>query len=306
MARVACRLLLRLVVTLFLISAAIFVGLRVVPGDPALTLLGPQATNAELEAARQAMGLDQPIFTQYTRFMRDVFRGDLGESLFFRYPVLDLVLERVPATMELAIVTIILVIAVGVPVGIMSATRQGSAFDILMRFVVYLGQATANYWLGIMLILVFAVKLDLFPSFGRSGWESMVLPVVALGVPLIARVVRFTRTGMLDVLHMDYVRTARAKGLHEFKVAAKHAFRNVLIPLVTDTGLNFAWLLGGSVIVETVFAWPGIGSLTVNAVRTRDYPVVQGSIIVFSILFLTINVIIDLCYAWLNPKIKYQ
>jgi ABC-type dipeptide/oligopeptide/nickel transport system permease component len=293
-----------LVVSLFVVTI-VFAAVRLAPGDPAMVMVGEVANPYAYESLKEVMGLNVPIPLQYVNFLRGLIRGDLGESVFYNVPIMELVLERLPATFVLAVVTLTWVLLLGVPIGLFTAIRRGSWAEYAVRVLVYFTQAAATFWVAIMLILFFSVTLNLLPAFGSGTPAHIILPSMALGLPLIARVVRFVRTGMLEILESDYVRTARSKGLRERVVVWRHAFRNVLIPLVTDTGLRFGWLLGGAVIVETVFAWPGIGSLTATAVQMRDYPLVQGCVLIFALLFLAVNVIVDITYTWIDPRIRF-
>jgi peptide/nickel transport system permease protein len=297
----------QLLVVTFLVVTIVFAVVRLAPGDPAAVMIGQFANPYEIESLKEVMGLDEPIPVQYMKFVGGFFlRGDLGKSIFFNEPVMGLVFDRLPNTFILAVVTLTWVLVLGVPIGLYTALFRGGLVEYIVRVVVYFTQAAATFWVAIMLILLFSVKLDLLPAFGSDTPAHMILPSVALGLPLVARVVRFVRSGMLEVLETDYVRTARSKGLRERVVILRHAFRNVLIPLVTDTGLRFGWLLGGAVIVETVFVWRGIGLLTTTAVQNRDYQLVQGCVLVFALLFLAINVAVDIAYTWIDPRIRYQ
>ncbi|MBM4466063.1 MAG: ABC transporter permease [Chloroflexi bacterium] len=298
--------LIQLLVLAVIVVTIVFAAVRIVPGDPAMIMLGQIATPYEYESLKKIMGLDQPIPVQYVLFLKGLAVGDMGKSVFYGKPVMGMVVERLPATLGLAVVTMIWILLVGVPIGIYTACHQGSWADYIMRLLVYFTQAAATFWVAIMLILVFSVKLDLLPSFGSGTLAHVILPTTALGLGLVARVARFVRSGMLEVLGTDYVRTARGKGLAENRVMYGHAFRNVMIPLVTDTGLRFGWLLGGAVIVETVFSWPGLGSLTTTAVQMRDYQLVQGCVLVFALLFLVVNLLIDVSYTLIDPRIRYQ
>lgn len=306
MSKYVMRRLLQGVIVLFCMSIVVFWAVRLAPGDPATTMLGPAATAEEVARMRQSMGLDRPVVVQYWFFIKKIFSGTLGVSLFYRQPVEELILEKLPATFELTLFTMLLVCIVAIPVGVVSAVRRYSLLDYLVTVIIYLGQAAPNFWVGIMLILIFSVQLKLLPSFGRDSFLHILMPATALATPLFARVARFVRSGMLEVLRKDFVRTARSKGLSGWSVVYKHAFRNVLIPLVTDTGLQFGWLLGGAVAVEVVFAWPGIGTLAVNGIQARDYPLIQAVVLTLATIFILLTLLIDIAYALVDPRIRYD
>lgn len=296
---------LQMLVTLFLMATLVFLAIRLTPGDPALIFLGDAGSAYEYQSLRELMGLERPLYVQYADFLRGLFTADLGESLFDGQPVMNRISHRILPTVTLALVTMAGVILLGIPLGLLAAATRGSILDTVIRMVTYSVQAVANFWLAILLIMFFSVRLHWFPTFGAGGPAHLVLPAVSLGIPFLARVVRFVRGGILEVLDSDFVRTARGKGLSRMVVVTKHAFRVTLIPLVTDLGLRLGWLLGGTVIIETVFAWPGLGSLTVEAVRARDYPLVEGAVLVLSAFFLVTNFFIDLSYGLLDPRVRY-
>jgi len=287
----------------------VFVILRVLPGDPAALALGLDATPQALEALRRQMGLDRPIPVQYVLFLWDVVRGNLGTSLGLATmdePALRLILERVPATLELAIPALVLAVLIALPLGMIAATYVNSFWDRLISAVTLGAQSMPNFWVGLMLILVLARNLGILPTSGRGTWQQMVMPIATLSLPLMSVLTRFVRAGMLENLRMDYVRTARAKGLVEWVVRFRHIFKNILIPIVTTVGLQAGALLGGSVVVETVFAWPGIGRLTADAILRRDYPVVQAGVLVIALIIVLVNLIVDLIYSILDPRISFK
>lgn len=290
--------------TAFLVVTLVFIVVRLAPGDAALVFIGQAGSAYEYDSLKRLMGLDRPILVQYADFLARILRADLGRSLINRTPVFDLVIYRLPLTVLLACVTMGVVVVVGVPIGIATAVYRGSVFERLIRTLTYSMQALATFWIAILLILIFAVRLRWLPAFGGGSVSHLILPAVSLALPLIARVVRFVRSGLLEVMQTDYVRTARSKGLTEGLVVRRHGLRNILIPLVTDLGLRFGWLLGGAVIVETVFVWPGLGSLMVTAVQQRDYPLVQAAVLVFVTLFLLTNLFIDILYKWIDPRLR--
>jgi peptide/nickel transport system permease protein len=298
------RRLLQAIVVLWGVTLIVFFLLRLAPSDPVTLLLAETATPEQIAEARREMGFDRPIYVQYVIFMERALQGDLGRSLFYKEPALNVILRALPNTLLLGGIAFVLSVAVAVPVGIVSALRRDTVWDYLGVGMALLGQATPPYWLGIMLILVFSVNLRVLPTSGSFGPEYVVLPAITLAAVLMPVVTRLVRSGMLDVLHEDYVRTARAKGLRERVVVGKHALRNMLIPLVTVLGLQLTSLLGGAVIIEQVFAWPGVGRVAVNAISSRDYPIVQASVLVISTAFVLMNLFVDVLYAWLDPRIR--
>ena len=298
------RRLLQSVVVLWGVSVIVFLLLRLAPSDPITLLLAETASPQQIAEARHELGFDQPIYVQYLIFMGRALRGDLGRSLFYKEPALDVILRALPRTLVLGAIAFAISLAVALPVGIISAIKRDSVWDYLGVGLTLVGQATPPYWLGIVLIFVFSVNLHLLPTSGSFGPEYVVLPALTLAAVLMPIVTRLVRSGMLDVLHEDYVRTARAKGLRERVVVTKHALRNMLIPLVTVLGLQLTSLLGGAVIVEQVFAWPGVGQIAVQAISSRDYPVVQADVLVVSFAFVFMNLLVDVLYAWLDPRIR--
>jgi peptide/nickel transport system permease protein len=273
-------------------------------GDPTQLLLPVDATSAERAEFRQAMGFNDPLVVQYFRYVSNVVQGDLGYSYRHAEPVLGLILERIPATFQLTVVSLLLALLVAVPLGVLAAVKRGTAIDSSAMMFALLGQATPVYWLGLLLILLFSVQLGWLPSGGRGGLETLILPAFTLAVFSMARIARITRSGMLDVLSQDYIRTARAKGILERIVIFKYALRNASIPLVTVIGLEFGVLLGGAVITETVFSWPGVGRFAIDSIFARDYPIVQGIVLMLSSIFVVINLLVDLLYTYLDPRIR--
>jgi len=271
-----------------------------------LMLLAESAGPEQIAAARAKWGLDKPIYVQYGVFLSRAVRGDLGNSLFFQQPALEVLMERMPATLQLSAVALFFSLSIAIPVGLLSALKRDTIWDYLGTNLAMLGQALPPYWLGIMLILIFSVALGWFPTSGRGTWRHLVLPAVTLGSVLMALITRLVRSGMLDVLSEDYVRTARAKGLPERTVIIRHALRNILIPLVTVIGLQLGALFGGAVITESIFAWPGVGRLALQAISARDYPLVQASVLVISVVYVFLNLAVDLIYVYLDPRIRYE
>jgi peptide/nickel transport system permease protein len=286
------------------ISFVVFAFLHLA-GDPATVLLPPEASNEAVAGLRRSLGLDDPFVVQYGRFLGQALRGNFGESFIIRDSALRIVLERAPATVELAVAGLLLGLALSVPLGILSAARPRTWIDHVASAASVVGQAVPTFWLGIMLILVFAVSYHLVPVSGRSGWRSLVLPATCLGVYIAPVIMRLVRSGMLTVLAQDYIRTARAKGIGATGILWKHALKNVSIPLVTTIGLQFGRLLAGTVVIEIVFAWPGVGLLTVKAVRTLDYPVVQAAVVVVGATIAAVNLLTDLIVGCLDPRIRY-
>ncbi|MFC1492196.1 ABC transporter permease [Nitrospinota bacterium] len=275
-------------------------------GDPTDTMVGEDWTIEEVQKLRRDMGLDRPWFIQYLTYVSRAVRGDFGESLRYRQPAFKLIAERIPATLELASLALVISVVLALPLGIVSATMRGSVYDHGGMIFALFGQSMPVFWLGLMLILVFGVHLGWLPVSGRGGIEKLVLPSITLATYSLARNTRVIRSSMLDVLGQDYVRTARAKGLTEQAIIYIHALRNSLIPVVTIIGLEFGHLLGGAVIVETIFAWPGIGRLMIQAVYAKDFPLVQASVTVAALIFVTLNFFVDFIYSYLDPRIRVR
>lgn len=273
-------------------------------GDPTSILLPLDATEADRAAFRKAYGLDQPLPVQYAEYLRKVVTGDFGRSFAFQEPALNVVLRRLPATLELAVASSIVATLIAVPAGVVAALRRGTRFDRGLMGVVLLGQSVPTFWLGMMLALLFAVQFKLLPVSGRGSVAHMILPTVTLALWLIALLARVTRSEMLEVLAQDYVRTARAKGLRGWMVLSRHALRNALPPIVTVVGLQFGGLLGGAVMTETVFAWPGVGTLILDSIFRRDYPVVVAGVLIVAGGFILINLFLDLLYGYIDPRIR--
>ncbi len=287
------------------ISTIVFVVMRL-SGDPVVLILPPDAPTAEVFRVRREMGLDEPLWFQYLIFLRSAVQGDFGRSIHFRQPALAVALERIPATIQLAVTAFALAVVVAVPVGIVAAVRRFSLYDHLGMFLALLGQSVPTFFLGILLLLIFAVWFPLLPIGGTGTPAHLVMPAVTLGAFAMASIARLTRSAMLEVLSQDYIRTARAKGLKESTVILRHGFRNALIPVVTIMGLQFGTLLGGAVVTETIFAWPGIGRLAIQSIFNRDYPVVQATVFLAAVAFVAVNFVVDLFYAVLDPRIRYE
>lgn len=275
-------------------------------GDPAALLVGYDTTPERLQEVRVQLGLDQPVIVQYGRFLQSAVRLDFGRSYRYQRDAISVVMERFSATVELAASALVLTIAVAFPAGIVAAVRRGKLSGFLVMLGALVGQSVAIFWLAIMLILLFSVHLRWLPSFGRGGVEHLVLPAITLSSFLIARQTRLIRSGMIEVLGQDYVRTARSKGVSELSVVARHAIRNMLLPIVAVLGLDVSFLISGSVITETVFSWPGMGYLMVTSVLGRDYPVVQAVVFVIAIIVAVVNLVVDLSYRFLDPRIGFE
>ena len=288
------------------VSTLVFFFIHLIPGDPVELMLGESAEPADKEALREELGLNKPILYQYAHFLGGLFRGDLGRSLHTHKPVVETLLSRFPATLELTITALCVAVLIAIPVGVVAATRQYSFIDNSSMFLALFGVSMPNFWLGPMLIILFSINLGWLPVSGKGGWEHLVLPAITLGMAMAAILTRMTRSSVLEVIHEDYIRTARAKGLRESRVIFKHALRNALIPVITLLGLQFGALLSGAVITETIFAWPGIGRLTIEAINKRDYPLVQGCVLTISLSYVLVNLLVDLVYSLVDPRIKYE
>jgi ABC-type dipeptide/oligopeptide/nickel transport system permease component len=275
-------------------------------GDPVQLMLPGDASTEEVEQLREQLGFNDPLYVQYLRFASRAIRGDFGESLYYHVPVIELVLERLPASLELAVAAMVFALVLSIPIGIISAVKRGSLLDMGSMFGALLGLSMPHFWLGIMLMLLFSVQLGWLPTSGRGTLAQLIMPSVSLGLSLMAMFARLTRSVMLEVLGLDYIRTARAKGLRERVVIGKHALKNALIPLVTVAGMQFGFLIGGTVIIETVFGWPGLGRLVVQAIFSRDYPLVQAIVFVLALLFVGMNLLVDILYVYLDPQISYS
>jgi peptide/nickel transport system permease protein len=287
------------------VSVVVFLILHLT-GDPTLLLLPPDASAEDVAKFRESMGFNDPVAVQYLRFLKGAVRGNFGESLRHGEPAMGLVLERLPATFELAGAGLLIALCLAIPAGIVSAVRRNTPIDYLSTVVALLGQAMPTFWLGIMLILIFSVRLNWLPSSGRGDLQHLLLPAITLGLFTTARITRLTRSGMLEVLGQDYIRTARAKGVNEPPVVWKHALKNAAIPIVTIVGIELGTLLGGSVITETIFAWPGVGRLSVQAISNRDYPVVQSAVFLLASTFVVVNFLVDIVYTYLDPRIRFR
>jgi peptide/nickel transport system permease protein len=275
-------------------------------GDPAQLLLPPNATEQDINEFRHRLGFDDPLYVQYFRFIKGVVHGDFGLSMVYRRPAFEVVMNRFPATVELALTSMFFAIFIAVPMGIVSALKRNTIIDYFVMIFTLGGQSMPTFWLGIMLIMIFGVKIDLLPTYGRGTWQHIILPTISLGTFYLAMISRLTRSSLLEVLSKDYIRTARAKGVKERMVVLKHALKNSLIPIITVVGMQFGKLLGGAVVTESVFQWPGVGKLVITAINQRDYPIVQTVIFILALSFVLMNLLTDLSYAYLDPRIKYD
>ena len=292
-------------VVIFGITLIIFAITHMI-GDPVVLLLSPEATQADRDELQRQLGLDRSLPVQYMVFLKDAVRGHFGTSFRHQRPALELVLQHLPATLELTLAAMVLSILISIPLGILASMKPGSLLDRTGMTFALFGQSAPVFWIGIMFILLFGVKLRWFPISGRGGIENLIMPAMTLALFSTAAQTRLTRSSMLDVLDKDFIRTARSKGLHEFKVILKHGLKNALIPIITIVALQFGMMLSGAVITETIFAWPGVGRLAVNAIYNRDYPVIQAAVFVTSFFFVFINLIVDILYTKIDPRITYR
>jgi peptide/nickel transport system permease protein/oligopeptide transport system permease protein len=288
------------------ISLLLFFMLRALPGDPAQVLAGQMATPEDIELIRHQLGLDRPVYVQYAFFLGRLAKLDLGRSTRTQNPVIQEVWARLPNTLLLSVIAITLACLFGIPAGIISAVRPYTLLDYFVTSMALFGISMPVFWLGLMLVVVFSVMLQWLPAGGTGSWKHVILPSVTLAAFVVAFIARMTRSSMLEVLSQDYTTTARSKGLKEQVVIIKHALKNALIPIITVIGLQFGTLLGGAVLTETVFAWPGLGRLIVDSILARDYPVIQGAILIFGLLYILINLAIDVIYAYVDPRIRYD
>jgi ABC-type dipeptide/oligopeptide/nickel transport system permease component len=320
------RRLLALVVILLGVSVLVFMLVHLAPGDPVRIMLGEEATVADVERLNRVYGFDQPLPVQYWRWLRSAVQGDLGMSIRQQLPVSTIILERMPATIELSLWSMLISIGVGVPLGVLSAVRRNTWIDFGSMFAALVGVAAPNFWVGLILLSQVALYVAWLPiggrgpAFGDAMWalvtrldgallwdhvRYMILPALALGTSLMAVITRLTRSSLLEVLGKDYVRTARAKGLRGLTVVYGHALKNAMLPVVTVVGVQFGALLGGAIVIEVVFSWPGVGRLIVNAISQRDFPVVQGSVLMLAVVFAFVNLLVDLSYGLINPRVRY-
>lgn len=315
MSRYILRRLLLVIPLLLAVSLATFMLINLAPGDPISTRFGLSLNNLEagrIEEIRDELGLNDPLPVQYLRYLGNLLRGDMGRSLTTNRPVSQEILSRLPATIKLTLASMLFVVLVAVPLGMISAVKRGSTVDSISMAGALVGVSMPSFWFGIMLMLFFSLKLGWLPTGGQGdgtfvgGTKALILPALTLGAGLMGFVARLSRSSMLEVLDQDYMRTAHAKGLGPRLVLVRHGLRNALIPLVTVLGVQFASLLGGAVIVETIFSWPGMGRLAINAISRRDYPVIMGTVLVFSVVFVLVNLVVDIFYTVIDPRIRYE
>lgn len=301
-----CKRILMMIPVIIGVSLLVFLVLKMTPGDPARVVAGSEADEATVEQIREELGMNKPVLQQYVDYMLALLHGDMGTSYTTSKPVADEILARMPTTFILAFAGVFVAVLIGIPLGIISATKQYSVLDYISTLLALGGVAMPNFWLGLMLILLFSLKLGWLPSGGGDSWTSYVLPAITLGVGATASFMRTTRSSMLEVIRQDYIRTARAKGVGEGRVVMHHALRNAMIPVITVIGLQIGTLLGGAVVNETVFSLPGLGTLMINAINQKNEPVVLGCLITFAIIFSLVNLLIDILYAFIDPRIKSQ
>jgi ABC-type dipeptide/oligopeptide/nickel transport system permease component len=304
MIRHALLRLLLILPAVWLILTMVFLLVHIVPGDPVEQMLGPDAQAADVQQLRHNLGLDLPLGGQYLRYLRGLLGGDLGRSFRFNAPVLGLLVERYPATLELALAALGVCLLIAVPAGMFTANCRGGLSDRAISVATLLGLSVPNFALGPLLILIFSVELGWLPVSGRGGFSHLLLPAATLGAALAAIMTRMVRGSMLEELSSDYVRTARAKGLPESAVLLRHAFPNALIPIITVVGLQFGTLLAGAIVTETIFSWPGVGRLALQAIQARDYPLLQGCIVAIALSYVVVNLLTDLLYAWVDPRVR--
>ncbi len=321
------RRIVALAFTLFGVSVIVFLLVHLSPGDPIRIMLGEQARPEDVQRLNDIYGFDQPLAVQYVKWLGSALRGDLGESIRSGVPVVELVGQRLPATIELAVVSLLLAVGIGIPLGVLAAVTRNSPIDLASMIVALVGVAAPNFWVGLILLTNVAANVDWIPVFGRGPgvmealgvlvtqldarplWDAarhLLLPAIAIGTSIMAIITRMTRSALLEVLGLDYVRTARAKGVRPYRVVFRHALRNAILPVVTVIGVQFGFLLGGAIVTEVVFAWPGIGRLIVDGISQRDFPVVQGSILLLGVVFVLVNLVVDLSYSFINPRIRYD
>lgn len=306
MLRYLQRRLLLSIPILFVISAVVFFIMHVIPGDPVTAMLAGRSVSAEyVEELRHEYGLDDPILVQYGNFLKDAATGDLGRSITTKRPVMHEILEQFPATLQLTLAAMLVATVIGVISGVIAAIHQGSWIDAGSMFIALIGVSMPSFWLALLLLFLFSFRLGWFPATGM-GWRNLILPAIALGVGEAAIIARLVRASMVEVMRQEYVVVARAKGLAARTVVTKHALRNAMIPVITVLGIQYGFLLGGAVVIETIFSRQGIGRLAVNAILARDYPLVQGTVLFAATIYVVINLLVDVSYAWFDPRIKYE
>lgn len=314
MLKVILKRILQIIPTLFVVVTITFVLTRMIPGNPAATILGPQASPGDIAKLKVELGLDQPMGVQYVNYIGSILHFNFGESYFYNQPVLQLILSRLPATLLITVTSLVLATLIGIPIGVLSAVKQYSAFDYVAMIIALTGVSMPIFWLGLMLVLVFSAHLNWLPALGMGSLANgpvdvirhMILPCICLATIPAATFARITRSNMLEVIHTDSVRALRAKGIGESKVVWKHAFKNALPPIVTVFGLQLAGCFTGAILTESIFSWPGMGTMIVNAINNRDYALIQGMVLFIAIVFVFVNLLVDLIYMLINPKVNYQ
>lgn len=306
MGRFLATRLLACIPVLFLVVTLVFFAFQLIPGDAARMYVGGYATEEAVEAARHELGLDKPVLVQYANYLQGIVRGDLGKSVQTRRPVLQEIVPSFVNTIQLSIAAIIFASAVGIVLGTVAAVKRGTFWDHFMTVLALFGISVPVFWLGLMMAYYFSVTLHILPSSGKGSWQAFLMPTVCLAAFSVAFITRMTRSSLLEVMGADFIRTARSKGLRESVVVGGHALRNALMPVVTVVGLRFGYMLGGAVVTEQVFAWPGLGRLLVTAVTQRDIPMIQGSLLIFGASFVLVNLAVDMLYTFLDPRIRYR
>ncbi len=314
MLKIILKRLLQLIPVMLIVVTIVFTITRVMPGNPAMIILGPEASVEAVEALTEELGLNDSIPKQFVNYLSGVLHGDLGKSYRYNQPVLDLILQKIPNTLNLALSSIVIALLIGIPVGIISAIKQYTPFDYISMFGALVGVSVPSFWLSLMMVLVFCVQLNWLPSIGMGTWENglgdiishLILPALCLSTGSMANFARITRSSMLEVINKDYIKAVRAKGIKEYVVIMKHALKNAFPPIVTVIGMRFSALMGGSILVETIFSWPGMGKLIVEAIGNKDYGVIQGCVLFMALFYVVINLVVDIIYMYLNPKVSYE
>ena len=314
MLKMILKRILQLIPVLLITMSIAFVITRVLPGNPAVSILGPQASSEDIEKMEEEMGLNDPMPVQYVKYMAGVLTGDLGTSYRYNRPVAELILEKLPNTIQLAVTSLVLALLIGVPLGILSAVKQYSIFDYVAMITALVGVSMPAFWLGLMLVLVFSVNLGWFPTMGMGSLANglgdfishLFLPSLCLSFGSMANFARISRSSMLEVVDQDYMKAVRAKGIRETVVILKHGLKNALPPIVTVLGMRISALMTGAIMIETIFAWPGIGRLIVDAINNNDFEMIQGTVLFMAILYVTVNLVVDIVYLYINPKVSYE
>jgi peptide/nickel transport system permease protein len=311
MLKVILKRILQIIPTLFVVVTITFVLTRMIPGNPAATILGPQASPGDIAKLKTELGLDKPMGVQYVNYIGSILHFDFGESYFYNQPVLQLIMSRIPSTLLITLTSLVLAMLIGIPIGVLSAVKQYSAFDYIAMILALTGVSMPIFWLGLMLVLVFSVHLNWLPALGMGNGPAdmlrhMILPCICLATIPAATFARITRSNMLEVINTDSIKALRAKGIGESRVIWKHAFKNALPPIVTVFGLQLAGCFTGAILTESIFSWPGMGTMIVNAINNRDYALIQGTVLFIAIVFVFVNLLVDVIYMLINPKVNYQ